>query len=86
MSNRLFEIFVRRGNYPDVYLNRARAAHALELVLLQHAQQFDLQRGRELADLIEKNCAAVGNFQPAFLLHQCSGERAFLMTEQFAFQ
>jgi hypothetical protein len=37
---------------------RLAAAHSLELAVLQHAQEATLQRGVELADLVEKERAA----------------------------
>jgi hypothetical protein len=43
------------------------AAHALELVLLQHAQQRDLGLWGDVADLIEEDGAAVGELEAAFL-------------------
>src|SRR5271157_2004385 len=52
--HRFFEIAVGRGNQPDVHLERARSADALEFALLQHAQKLCLERRRNLADLIEE--------------------------------
>ena len=43
------------------------AADALELALLQHAQQLDLHRQRDLADLVEEQRAAVGLLEAALL-------------------
>src|SRR5580700_5412663 len=62
------------------------AADPFELTLLQHAQQFNLQRGSQFADLVEKNYAAVGNFEPAFLQGSGSRERSTLVAEQITFQ
>ena len=45
------------------------AADALELALLQHAQQLRLRLERQLADLVEEQRAAVGELEaPAALL------------------
>ena len=38
----------------------------------------------ELADLVEKDRAAVRELEPAFAPLQRAGERAFLMTEELA--
>ena len=43
-GNRVFEVLVGRGDQPDVDLDRLDAAEPLELALLQHAQQLDLDR------------------------------------------
>jgi hypothetical protein len=53
---------------------------------LQHAQEFDLQGRRQLANLIEKHSAAIGYFEPPFLLTERSGECSLLVPEQLAFQ
>ena len=44
---------------------RPRAADALELALLEHAQQLRLQLERQLADLVEEERAAVGQLEAA---------------------
>ena len=43
------------------------AADALELALLEDAQQLGLDRRRDLADLVEEQRAAVGELEPAVL-------------------
>ena len=43
------------------------AAHALELALLQDAQELDLGGRRQLAHLVEKQRAAVRQLETAFL-------------------
>ena len=42
---------------------RAVVADALELALLEHAQQLGLQLERDLADLVEEERAAVGELE-----------------------
>ena len=65
---RCCQILVGGGDQANVHRDGTRAAQALELPLLQHAQQLDLQRRRQLPNLIQKHHAAIGHFQPAFLL------------------
>ena len=60
---------------------RAEAHH---LALLQHAQQLDLYGHRQIADLVEKQRAAVGRFEPASALLGGPRERALLVAEQLA--
>ena len=61
------------------------AAEPLELALLQHAQQLDLGREVQLADLVEKQRAALGQLEAPFLRRVRAGERAFLVAEQLRF-
>ena len=84
--HRRFEIPVGGENKAHVHLDRLRAADALELAFLQHAQQLGLEGRRNLADLVEKQRALVGQFEAALALADAPGERALLMTEQFGFQ
>ena len=59
------EVAVRRRHQPDVDANRPGAAEALELLLLQHAQQLGLQLQRNVADLVEEQRAAVRQLEAA---------------------
>ena len=63
-----------------------RVAHALELVLLQHAEQLDLQLGRGGVDLVEEDGAGVGGLEAAGAVVDGAGERAADVAEQLAFQ
>src|SRR5260221_4100763 len=57
------EITVGGGNHARVDGNRTRAAEALDLTLLQHAQQLDLHVAGQLADLVEEDGRAIGDFE-----------------------
>ena len=78
----LLEIPVRRRDHAHVDLDRLGAADALELALLQHAQQLDLHVGRQVADLVEEQRAAVGQLEAAEPPRDRAGERALLVAEQ----
>ena len=54
----LHEIAVRRRDDPHVHLLGSRAAEALELALLQDAQQLGLHFRRDVADLVQEQRAA----------------------------
>src|SRR5262249_23191396 len=84
-ANRLEQIAIGRGNDPDVDLDRLRPADALELALLEHAQELDLNVHRHLPDLIQEDRASLGQFESPDPPLDRSGERAFLMAEQLAF-
>ena len=57
-------------------------ADALELALLQDAQQRDLRLHRQLADLVEEDGPAVGELEAAEAPLRRAGERAFLVAEE----
>src|SRR5215472_16827083 len=59
------KISVRRGNDPDIHLPRSRLADSLNLAGLKDTQQFRLLAKRNVADLVEKDCAAIREFEPA---------------------
>ena len=52
---RCFEVAVGRRDDPDVDVHGFRASEPLDLPLLEHAQQLDLDVERQVADLVEKN-------------------------------
>src|SRR5690606_14975540 len=58
----------------------------LELVLLEEAQQLDLDRRRDLADLVEEQRAAIGELEPPVLARHRAGEAALLVAEQLALE
>src|SRR5262249_38625577 len=61
-------------------------ADALDLLLLEDAEELWLEVDRELADLVEEQRAAVGRLERADASGVCAGEGAFLVTEELAFQ
>src|SRR5262249_57531098 len=62
--NGLIEIAIRGGDDSDVRLSGLTAADALELALLQGAQQSDLDTKWQFADLIENKRACIPTFKP----------------------
>jgi hypothetical protein len=65
---------------------RARRAHRPELAFLQHAQQLDLEGRAGVADLVEKDGAAVGLLEAAAAVFIGAGEGAALVAEKFGFE
>ena len=59
------EVLVRRADDARVDGDRLAAADALDHPLLQEAQQLDLQRQRNVADLVEEQRAALGQLDLA---------------------
>ena len=80
------EIAVRRRDHPDVDLHRVGPAHALELALLQHAQELDLDLERHVADLVEEQRPAVRQLEAARPPTHGAGERALLVPEHLGLE
>ncbi|MNR00641.1 hypothetical protein D3C85_1164200 [compost metagenome] len=77
-----FQLHVGRRQHPHIDGDALARAQAHHFALLQHAQQLDLDRHRQVADLVEEQGAAVGFFEPAGLGAEGAGECAFFVTEQ----
>lgn len=83
----LGKITVGRGDDADIEVDLLARADALKLIFLQNAQQLRLGEERHLADLVEKERAALRHFELtdlAALLRAC--ERPFLIAEELAFK
>ena len=80
------QVAVAGGDDAGVDADRVRVADALELALLQHAQQLHLQLGRRGVDFVEEDRAGVGGFEAAGAVVDGAGERAADVAEQFAFE
>ena len=68
-----------------VGLQRDVAPDALELAVLDGAQQLGLEVEGQFADLVEEERAVVGDLEAAPALRVGAGERPFLVAEQLAF-
>ena len=55
----LLDVLVRRGEHAHVHLHRLRAADARHDAVLQHAQHLRLRGETHVADLVEKQRAAI---------------------------
>src|SRR5690606_20804046 len=64
----------------------AAAAEALDLTLLQHAQELHLHVAADLADLVEEQRAAVRRLEAAIARDGGAGERALLVAEQLGLE
>ena len=67
VRERLLHVLVRRRDEPDVHLDGFGPAHALELALLQHAQELDLRGQVDVADLVKEQRAAFRQLEAALL-------------------
>src|SRR5260370_25759329 len=75
-----------RRNHTHVDAVRAATSQTFELLLLQHPQQFRLQRQWNIPYFIEEQCPFVGHFETANFLRESSGESALFVPKEFAFQ
>ncbi|VTR70208.1 hypothetical protein DESC_780396 [Desulfosarcina cetonica] len=77
---------VRGGDDAYIHLDGAGVTQRFDLFFLQYAQEFGLDRGRDIADFVEKNRAAVGFLEKAFFIPRGMGERALFIAEQLTLQ
>jgi len=54
-------------------------------LFLENTQELGLQLQRDIADLIEKDCALVRKLEPADAMRNSAREGALFMTKQFTF-
>src|SRR6185312_10976150 len=80
------EVAVGRGDEAHVDRQRRQAADAQHLALLDDAQELDLDRQRQLADLVEEHGPAVGGLEQAALGLERAGEGAALVAEELALE
>src|SRR5579883_3060318 len=86
LLQRSTKVAIRGGYQTHIDLESFRPAQALEFALLKHAKQFDLNRGRNIADFIEKNRPSICQLKLAGLGGDSAGERSLLVSEQLAFE
>jgi hypothetical protein len=78
------EVLVRRRDDAHVDPDRLRASDALDLALLQDAQDLGLGRQRHVADLVEEDRPAVAELELADPLARGAREGALLVAEELA--
>ena len=76
------QIAIGGGDNPDVDAPRHVLADAAQLAFLDDAQHLRLRPRRQLANLVEKERAAVRFFEHAGALGRRAGERAARVAEQ----
>src|SRR5690242_17049221 len=77
---------MRRGDNSHIHVNGLGAAKPFKFLFLKSTKQFWLQLKTDVADLIQEQRALIGQFKTALFLHQRSGEGAFLVAKEFAFE
>src|SRR6185503_19108424 len=80
------QVAVGGGDDADVHLNRLGAADAVDLPLLDGAQQLGLEARVHFADFVQQQGATGGFLELADAARDGAGKGALLMAEQFRFQ
>src|SRR5579875_2732974 len=81
LAHRLLQVEVGGRNDAHIDLNGLRAANALQLLFLEHAQQLGLRFKRQVADFVEKDRAAVRLLKASHPAGMRAREGSFGMTE-----
>ena len=84
-AHSFFEIAVRGGDDANVDVDVADAADAANDLIFHDAEKLGLEEGREFADLVEEERAAVGDLEKALLHGLGVGEGSLFMAEEFGF-
>ena len=74
------------GDDVHVHGNRLRPTYPPKSLLLEHAQEFHLRVGRQIADLVEEERALVRLLEATDAPQVSARERAAFMAEELAFQ
>ena len=82
----MLQVTVRGGDQTDVAGDGLVAADALELLLLEDAQDFGLRQRTHIPDFIQEQRATVALLELADALAVGPREGAFLVPEQLALQ
>src|ERR1700680_2198415 len=75
LAHAILQVLVGSRQKPHVNFNRPRATNANKFFVLQDRHPLGLQDRRKFADFIQKNSAALGNFQKSLFLGNCASER-----------
>ena len=83
--NFCFQITVSRCHDAHIDFNRTRGTDRVHGFFLQYPQQLDLHVQREIADLIQEQGAAMGQFKASDTIRQSASEGTFAVAEQLTF-
>ena len=80
------QIAVRRRNYADIHRDGFNTPQRFDDPFLQYPQKSHLHGGGDIANFVEEDRSTVGPGEPPWFVSLGVGERAGLVTEQFALQ
>src|SRR5690606_34244874 len=84
IGHAFLQIGIGGGENADVDGNFLASADTLDPLVLQEAEQLDLEQERDLADFIEEKRASLGAFDAALALGMRAGEGALLVSKKLA--
>ena len=79
-------MLMRRCDHTNIGRQGAVASNTLERTLLQHTQYFHLHVKWHIANFIQEQGASLCHLETPYPSRNSTRERAFFMTEEFAFQ
>src|SRR5688572_22062822 len=82
VAHLLQQIAVRGRNEADMNASLFHRTHATKCAIFQHAQKLCLQANGQLADFVNKQRTAVGNFKQTLFRSYCAGECPLFVPEQ----
>lgn len=82
----LFQVSICGRDDPDIDADGGSAADTIKGVSFKNAEELGLDGGSHLSHFIEEDGATVGLFELSDFSSDGTGERAFLVTEKFAFE
>src|SRR5205814_7638246 len=85
LPDQLRRVAMGRRDDPDIGADRDSPANRRIFALLQDAQQPGLRLGRHVADLVEKQRAALGLLKASHISRGGAGESTLFVAEQLAF-
>src|SRR5690242_1110925 len=83
LLDEIFQIAMSGDEDADIHLRGLIASDALDLSFFEGAKQLGLHGKRHIADFVEEEGAAIGLLEFADMTGAGSGERAFLVAEEF---
>ena len=83
VANELVERPIGRGDQAEVHLHGTLSAETFESTILEDAKQLGLRDEGQIADLVQKQRAAIGELDAARLAIMRARECAFLVAEDF---
>lgn len=80
------EIAIAGGEDAGVDADSSGSTEALELLILEHAQQLGLELEGNFSNFIKEKSATVGEFEASHFLGDGAGEGSLFMAEKFALE
>ncbi len=85
-ADELGEILMRGRDDSDIDLDRLGRADRLERAFLEHPQQFDLEIGAHVTNLVEKDGTPVGDGETTIAMIDGVSEGTLYVAEEFGFE